>query len=314
MSATYLRRMAELAEIPPVALVAPTQQEWDALTPRQRQRVMDGFCRAESQEEQQDEATAEGDEHYEARDEVLQTLRRHFSGVGASLYVGAGRMVVYPASKGFTPDIIVVCGVSPHKRDCWMVSHEGRGVDVILEVLCNGDWRKDFVDNVKKYASLGVPEYFIYDVRRRALTGYRLAAGATELAEGATEYVALPRRAGRYRSERLGLELAVRRGKLRFFQSGALVPTPDEVITELEDIVEQEQARAQEEQARAEQALEALAEGILAVLQARGLSVSEADAAQVRACRDAGVLSRWMGRAAVIGAADLAAGKLFLDS
>jgi Uma2 family endonuclease len=308
-------------EIPREAPRAPTQQEWDALTPQQREQVMESLAFSESQEELDErEAMSESDDHYDAKDEVHKTLKKYFGGKG-QVYVGAERKVLYPGRKGFTPDIIVVCGVSPHKRDCWMVSHEGRGVDVIIEVFCKGSWRKDFVDNVRDYASLKVPEYFIYDVRRQALTAYRLP-------EDGADYVPIKRRAGRYRSERLGLELGVRRGKLRFFHEGALLQTPEELISELEDIAEQEQARAEQEQARAEQeqaraeqeqaraeqACARLAEAILTIARVRGLHLSEEDAVRVRETQDVELLSRWMTRAAEMTQAESSQGQLFLDS
>jgi len=50
----------------------------------------------------------------------------------------------------------------------------------------------------------------------------------------------------------------------------------------------------------------ALADAVLAVLDARGLRITKAARERVRACADAGVLERWVRRAAVVErAADL---------
>jgi Uma2 family endonuclease len=316
------------SRIPREAPRAPTEEEWAALTPEQREQVIEALACSVSQEELDErEAMSESDDHYDAKDEAHKVLKKFFAGRG-QVYVGAERKVLYPGRKGFTPDIIVVCGVSPHKRDCWMVSQEGRGVDVIIEIFWKGDWRKDFVDNVREYASLKVPEYFIYDAFRRMLTAYRLS-------EDGTVYVPIKRRAARYHSEKLGLDLAVRRGKLRFFHGGEQLPTPDELISELEEIAEQEQARAEQEQALAEQeqaraeqeqaraeqeqararrACDRLAEGVLTVARVRGLRIGEADAARVRETDDVELLSRWMTRVSEMTQEEYEKGALFLDS
>lgn len=52
-----------------------------------------------------------------------------------------------------------------------VVADEGKGLDWVLEVVCHGDRRKDLVENVKRYAALGIPEYFIYDVACLSATG-----------------------------------------------------------------------------------------------------------------------------------------------
>ena len=48
-----------------------------------------------------------------------------------------------------------------------MVSHEGEGLDFVLEVRVSGDRTKDFETNVKRYARLGIPEYFAFAEQRR---------------------------------------------------------------------------------------------------------------------------------------------------
>ncbi len=284
--------------IPAEAPTAPTQAEWDRLDEAERRRIIERLVFTESQQElDQADAMAESDEHYDAKEQVRATLRMYFERSGQKVYVGAERKVLYPGHKGFTPDIIAVVGCSPHKRDCWMVSQEGRGIDVIIEVFYKGDWAKDFVDNVKRYAALGVPEYFIYDARRQSLIGYRLSS------ETGT-YEPIVRQAGRYLSEKLGLNLMVRQGKLRFYQGTLLLPSTQEVIADLEDIAEQERARAEheqacaeQEQARAEQMLVVLRETLLSLLQTRGLVPTEVQLREVHACSDPQCLRRWFDRA-----------------
>ena len=61
-----------------------------------------------------------------------------------------------------------------------MVALEGRGLDIAIEIHVRGDRMKDVDRNVKRYAHLGIPEYFTYEVLAGRLCGYRLpSAGST---------------------------------------------------------------------------------------------------------------------------------------
>src|SRR5262249_53210615 len=62
------------------------------------------------------------------------------------------------------------------ERMAWVVADEGKGPDLLLEVLHQGNRDKDLVNNVRDYARLGVREYFVYDRLRVRLYGYRLAS------------------------------------------------------------------------------------------------------------------------------------------
>lgn len=242
-------------------------------------------------------AQPESDDHYDAKESTRRTLRDFFNGGDRGMYVGAERAVFYPAEPGFTPDLIVVADVATHKRDCWMVSAEGRGLDVIIEFHYKGKWRKDYVDNVKRYARLAVGEYFIFDLNHQSLTAYRLPA------KGGS-YEQIRPQAGRVRSERLGLDLGVRRGQLRFYLRGAVLPTTEERLGELSDIAEQEharadveQARADVEQTRAERSLSGLRGVFFALLAHQGVALSEEQGARIHGCFDPALLQRWCERA-----------------
>ncbi|MSP74358.1 MAG: Uma2 family endonuclease, partial [Myxococcales bacterium] len=62
----------------------------------------------------------------------------------------------YPGAPAFAPDLMVVLDVALHDRSRFVVEAEGRGVDFVLEVLADGDRRKDLVDNVRLYAELRI--------------------------------------------------------------------------------------------------------------------------------------------------------------
>lgn len=160
-----------------------------------------------------------------------------------------------------------------------MVAHEGKGLDLALEIFVPGSRRKDHERNVERYARLGIREYFIFDRGRLRLTGYRLKA------PGAYQPI-LPQ-GGQYPSDVLGLSLAVIGERLRFFVGDAEVPEAEELIDKLEGMVRglesrlsaaeyraleearlrEEEARLREEEARLRQAAEQRLEQALAELQ-----------------------------------------------
>lgn len=298
--------------LPAEAPTAPTADEWAAMTPAQRERATDALLASESVEENEErEAMAEGDAHLDAKIGVRNTLRSHFERLARRTYVGADIAVYYPGKKGFTPDVIAVNDVDQRPRDCWMVTAEGKGVDLALEVHYKGDWRKDFVNNVQKYAALGIREYFIYDIRREVFRGYRLRR------EGAAEYKPIPARWGRYHSNVLDLDVALETGQIRFYQDAALLVTDRELVGKLGEMVdaavvraEQEEARAEHEEARAGRATTQLASAILTILTVRGLAISDEARERISGCSDLAILERWLGRAAAVSASE----DLFLDA
>ena len=147
----------------------------------------------------------------------------------------------YPAERRFAPDGVGVLDVEPHMRNKWVVSHEGKGLEWVMEVHVGGDRKKDAEYNVRRYARLGIPEYFIYDRARQRLDGYRLPS------PGARQYVPISPERGRYSSEVLGLELQVEEGRLRFWAGSALLLEYEELIDRMQETMAGLQQRADEE-------------------------------------------------------------------
>lgn len=153
-----------------------------------------------------------------------------------------------PAERRFAPDLLVVLDVENHRRKKWLVSHEGHGLDWVMELHVGGDRKKDAEFNVSRYARLGIPEYFIFDGGRLTLEGYRLAT------PDARVYTRMEPRNGRYVSEVLGLELQVEGEDVRFWAGNAPLLVSEEFIERLEDQTMSLQRRAQEESRRADEA------------------------------------------------------------
>ncbi len=202
---------------------APSQEAWDAMSSEERRRTVDALPSWMTE----GELTApEGDLHYLAKEGARDALTGWFRGRARGFYVGAEAIVYYPDERRFSPDICVVLDVEPGTRERWVVSDEGKGLDFTLEILVSGDRRKDLRDNVRRFAHLGIPEYFVYEVREQRIHGWRLPPGGSV-------YQPILAQRGRYASETLGLELANDCGRLRFFAGNATVYETPELLEQL---------------------------------------------------------------------------------
>jgi hypothetical protein len=214
------------------------------------------------------------------------------------VYLAEEMAVVYPGEESFSPDVLAVVDVpqiEDDERMAWVVADEGRGLDVVLEVLHRGDRHKDLARNVDRHARLGIPEYFVYDRAQQRVQGFRLTA------PGARRYQRIVPQAGRHSSLVLGVDLAVQDGSLRFFQGMAelfgsenLIDRLSSMVGRLEATAESASAAAESEAARAEAALSGLRTGVQAAFEAR-FGVMPTELRQwVSGCADPATLSRWL--------------------
>jgi Uma2 family endonuclease len=303
------------AELPASLPTTPTAEAWRAMTPAEQMdfqlRVLDALS---------DPAVlmSEGRPHKKTKTRTLDALGLHFKATGRVVYLAEEMAVLYPGEKGFSPDILAVLGVAEpadDERMAWVVVDEGKGLDLVLEVLHRGDRDKDLVENVERYAHLGIPEYFVYDRARQKIHGYRLPG------PGAARYQRIVPQLGHYHSNVLDLELAILGNDLHFLAGEAELPGSADLISRLQGMianveakaeeaqtqaeqaqVQAEQAQAQAEQARS-QAAEARAEGearaLLTVLRARGIDVPDVERERVLAQKDVKRIERWLEKAVV---------------
>jgi Uma2 family endonuclease len=221
---------------------------------------------------------SEGQPHKKAKSRAMDLLGLHFKAKGRDVYLAEELSVLYPGERGFAPDVMAVVDLPQPEEDerlSWVVADEGRGPDVVLEVLHQGDRAKDLVENVERFARLRIPEYFVYDRAKQRVHGYRLAG------PDAKRYERIVPQAGRIASRVLGIDLAVQDGRLRFFDGMAELFGSDDLITRLTGMVESLEAKAEAEQARAE-AEQARAEAEQARAEAEQAR-AEAEAAKTRA-------------------------------
>jgi Uma2 family endonuclease len=275
---------------------ASTLAEWDALSEEERARVVASLPADIPWEEL---APPAGDPHFDAKSGAREVLRSFYGRLGRRVYVACELAVYYPGEARFAPDLLAVRDVDPHERMKWVVSAEGKGLDLVMEVHVAGDWRKDFERNVARYGRLGIPEYFVYDRRHLRLHGWRLGPQRG--------YEPIPAHAGRLASQVLGLELVVEGERLRFYEGTAALLEPGELVARMEQMVGQLEASADERvaEAREEGELRGRREACLALLGARLGEVPSPVRARIDAVTDAARLERLLVELAL--AADAAA-------
>ena len=223
---------------------APSQEQWDAMTPEERAGVLAALP---SEFPVSEVSPPEGDRHFRSKVRARDVLRRWFDRSGRDVYLGCELPVYYPDERMFAPDIMAVLDVPLHDRDHWTVVEERKGLDLALEIHVHGRRSKDLQRNVRWFAQLGIPEYFVYEVLARRIHGWRLPAPDAEA------YEQMVPQAGRFHSTVLGMDLAVQEGQLRFLVANAVLRDSHEVIEDLTRMVDDVTARAEADARRAEE-------------------------------------------------------------
>ncbi len=220
---------------------APSLEVWARLTDRERQEVLNALP-----SEPPRAVPPEGDPHRLPKNRAFEALSEFFRRVRRRVYLSAELPVYYPDEPMFASDLLAVVEVDVHERSRWVTSHEGKGLDFVLEVSVSGDRKKDFEDNVLRYARLRIPEYFAFDVSRARLLGWRLPSA------GSSTYEPIVPQGGRWASRVLGLDLSLEEGRLRFFHGNAPLLDAHELILRLSAMVDEALRRAEDEAQRAE--------------------------------------------------------------
>ncbi len=267
---------------------APSQAAWDAMTAAERAAVLERLGPMPDAEM----SPPEGDWHIEAVRVSEDSLDSYFRKRDRGAYIGRGLTVYYPDERRFAPDLFVVLDVEQHKRSVWNVSHEGRGLDFVLEVHYGGRRRKDAEVNVARYARLGIPEYFMFDARRVVLHGWRLESPNDRV------YTRIMPQDGRWAVRALGMELGLRDGQPRWYDGVGIVPLTRELNTELSlslnDALERAQ-QAESERDVAEARANAEAERATAAAERANAEAERAAAAEAETARLRAELSRLRG-------------------
>lgn len=153
------------------------------------------------------------------------------------------------------PDFFVVLGVPKRERKSWVVWQEGKGPDVIIELLSESTAHFDKTEKKRIYQNrLRVPEYFWFDPFTADWAGFAMQKGVYQPLR--------PDKAGRLMSSQMGLALVrwdgvysdVEARWLRWATlEGDLLPTGRELAVQEYERAEQERERAQQERERADE-------------------------------------------------------------
>ena len=207
----------------------------------------------------------------------------------------AADILMYPEEGNkdnkIAPDVLVALGLGTHNRSSYFVWVEGKPPDWVLEVASPGTQADDRGVKRRRYAAMGVPEYWMFDPKGDVYPPGTPRLQGLKLVDG--EYLPLPSRladGGRMiRSEALGLDVRVDGELLRFRDAatGRDVPHRPEVAAAAEHAEAQAkreaaqrkaaEAKAEREAARAEQ------EAARAIREASARSAAEARVAQLEA-------------------------------
>lgn len=269
--------------------VTPSEERWREMTPAQREQFIVEVNTALSDPLN---FMSEGRPHKKAKSRALDMLGLHFRTMGRNVYLAEEFAVLYPNAPPFTPDVMAVLDVEEPENDersAWVVAEEGKGPDWVLEVLWAGDRKKDLEENVIRYAAFGIPEYFVYDQKQQRILGYRLPVGAKR-------YQPILAQAGLYRSNVLGIDLAIVGRTLKFFQGSAELYDTRHLIERLEGIVQNLQERAESAQQKHDFALATMRNNIVTLLADRGIMCSANALARLEDCSDFAKLNAWLMR------------------
>lgn len=123
---------------------------------------------------------AETERHFRELLKNFNRIEHHFAHI-PDVYALGDMMMYYEEGnprKSISPDIFVAFGIGKKERRIYKIWEEGKPPDFVLEFSSKSTYRNDLTRKVQLYASIGISEYFVYDVDRRylpmPLMGFRL--------------------------------------------------------------------------------------------------------------------------------------------
>ena len=180
---------------------------------------------------------AVSDLHRQILTRTLQTLDTHFERQ-PEVYVSGDILMYYVEGdprKSVSPDVLVSFGLGKELRRNYLIWEEGKPPDFAMEFSSETTYKKDLGYKMRLYASLGIQDYFLYDLiglcLPSQLMGFTLVDGVYAPLSGNTD--------GGLHSTMLGLDFHVGDVGLGLYDpgAGAWLQTPAEsaaTLTELE--------------------------------------------------------------------------------
>ncbi len=186
---------------------------------------------------------AEGDLHRAVMFSLIQMLRDHFAAT-PTVKVSGNLLVFYERGnprRHVAPDVFLVRGVPNHLREHFLIWHEGKAPEFVIEVTSKRTRKEDLGHKLPLYRDvLKVKECFLFDPRAEyldpPLQGYRPVRGA---------YVPIKPVRDRLPSRVTGLQLEYAGTHLRLWEpaSGRRLFSTQEAIEEAETLHQLIEAR-----------------------------------------------------------------------
>jgi len=110
------------------------------------------------------------DKHLFIQDNLLTIFNNHFADKKKKCRA-VSEMQLYTDKENYVqPDLLVYCKDNNEKKN--------RAVPlIVVEVLSDSTWKKDMTAKMRKYAELGIEEYWVIDPRNQRLSIYKLDGG-----------------------------------------------------------------------------------------------------------------------------------------
>ena len=206
----------------------------------------------------------ETDLHRDWMVRVLELLRQHY--LDQRVYISGDLLVYYEQGnpkKFVVPDVFVIKDCDPGRRRVFQTWKEGCAPEVVWEVTSRSTRREDETFKPRRFALIGVKEYFLYDPTsdylRPPLKGHRLVDGEYREIE--------PEPSGALLSEQLGILHHLEGGELVMtdFDTGRRLMTGQEA----EAAARRAEAAAREAEATARRAAEEEVRRLRALLEGR---------------------------------------------
>ena len=130
--------------------------------------------------------------HASLIDYLKAALHRLFRGQACAVYDNLNFYQTRdPMEYPVAPDLAVIKGIEFRHVKSWALSSSELPPQVVFEILSEETWKKDLQEKPRKYARMGVQEYFAYDpneppIRRGTtprLLGWRLDAQRKEMVD-----------------------------------------------------------------------------------------------------------------------------------
>ena len=186
---------------------------------------------------------ASSDLHLEILIWLLQTLKAHFA-QNPDVYVSGDILTYYTEGNPravVAPDVLVSFGIGQKPRHTYKVWEEGKVPDFVMEFSSKTTYQNDLTDKIELYATLGIPNYLLYDAEALYLPSPLMGFQLVERV-----YVPIPAGVdGGIHSDVLGLDFHIRERRLAVYDpvEGQWLETPAETA----------ERRAETAETRAEQ-------------------------------------------------------------